>query len=215
MLLCYQYHYHIYNRNGTPSAKQIPSGKSVVISDSRNKLIYKRPLNSTEYIQLTVLSRENLPDLCIKPTLSSHKWFFEYPLQKPLVKVDVPYLHQNLKEFVWSLKSAIESLHNFGRSHLDIRLANICFNNDNQPVLIDLDRSREFHEVKPRHLAAQYGKSVMYVVPRHWDDTYTIKNVDWRQVGIMIYHIVKGSNHDYHVEEPTETDPFILYLVRR
>ena len=55
----------------------------------------------------------------------------------------------------------------------------------------------------------------MYVVPRHWDDTYTIKNVDWRQVGTMIYHIVKGSNHDYHVEEPTETDPFILYLVRR
>lgn len=116
-----------------PSAKQILSGKSVVISDSRNKLIYKRPLNSTEYIQLTVLSRDNLPDLCIKPTLSSYKWFFEYPLQKPSVKVDAPYLHQNLKEFLWSVKSAIELLHNFGRSHLDIRLANICFNNDNQP----------------------------------------------------------------------------------
>ena len=197
-----------------PSAKQIPSGKSVVISDSRNKLIYKCPLNSTEFIQLTVLSKENLPDLCIKPTPSSHKRLFEYPLQKPSLKVDAPYLRQNLKEFMWSVKTAIESLHNFGRSHLDIRLDNICFNNDNQLVLIDLDRSSEFDEVKPRHLAAHFGKSILYVFPCHWDDTYTIKNVDWRQVGIMIYHIVKGSNHDYHVEEPTGADPFILYLVQ-
>lgn len=43
--------------------------------------------------------------------------------------------------FVRSVVKAIQELHRFNTAHLDIRLENICFNTNNEAILIDIDRS--------------------------------------------------------------------------
>lgn len=47
-------------------------------------------------------------------------------------------LHDLLK----GLAQAIQEFHQNGYAHQDIRLENVCFNEQYEPVLIDLDRSR-------------------------------------------------------------------------
>ena len=46
-----------------------------------------------------------------------------------------------LRDLVENMHLALEAYHGAGLAHLDVRLENVCFNENFQPVLIDLDRS--------------------------------------------------------------------------
>ena len=47
----------------------------------------------------------------------------------------------NRKEWLKGVVEAIQELHALKIAHFDIRLPNICYKEDDMPVLIDLDRS--------------------------------------------------------------------------
>ena len=61
-----------------------------------------------------------------------------------------------------------------GMAHLDIRRDNVCYENNDQVKLIDLDRSCSIHE-ELQFLQFEYGKSVMYASPKYF---HSVENVD-------------------------------------
>ena len=59
-------------------------------------------------------------------------------IQQPM---DPTKAKKNIVMFVKSVVAAVQELHESSLAHNDIRLANICFDENRQAVLIDLDRS--------------------------------------------------------------------------
>lgn len=124
---------------------------------------------------------------------------------------------QCLYELVKSVSEAIKLLHDASYAHVDIRLANVCFSNDNSyAVLIDLDRAVK-KDTFAADLEARYGSSVMYKVPTQ---TFTAEEVDWLQLGWMIVYIIHHSSvNSYHKMnskdfQQTLQDGFISKLVK-
>ena len=77
--------------------------------------------------------------------------------------------------FVKEVAQALDKYHKLGFSHQDIRLENVCFNGQYQPVLIDLDRS--IHNTAS---AITYGNSCMYVAKR------SPTQIDFIQLGWLV-----------------------------
>ena len=82
---------------------------------------------------------------------------------------------------------AVRELHDFGCAHLDIRLENICFRENGEAVLIDLDRSLEVI-VPLRMLGGFCGSSTMYPEKMLGRLNAPVTLIDWRQVSIMAYY---------------------------
>ena len=57
-----------------------------------------------------------------------------------------------------------------------------------------------------------YSKSVMYREPSR--GKWTMAQLDWRQLGIMISAIINDRKDTYHTQEPTDEDYFIQKLVQ-
>jgi len=91
-----------------------------------------------------------------------------------------------LRDLLKGLAQAIQEFHQNGFAHQDIRLENVCFNQQYEPVLIDLDRSRDI-----TLRAILYGKSCMYVTKM------TPAQIDWMQLGWLAAWILHCEG-DYH-----------------
>ena len=186
-------------------AIQIPSGESVVIMG--NNLVYKYPLHPLDWCTLAVLGKrkpkavhsikQSVWPLCTYAVGTSD--FFKYPLyNKPLTLSTAQAV---LPQLVQSVCNAISELHTIGYAHLDVRLANICFDNGRRAMLIDLDRSKPTI-VECTGLYMQYGRSVIYKTPLEEPD-WTVDKLDWRQLGLMICSIMDGCHGaEYHSYEP-------------
>lgn len=141
--------------------------------------------------------------------------FYEYPLFHP--PLEPQEASQNAKEFIKCVCEALEELHSgFNIAHLDVKLANICIDNnmDHPGVkLIDLDRSqRATLTFGVSGLTTLYRESVMYKA----DDSWTLQQVDWRQVGIMAFAFLNGIiGTSYHSTEPEPNSDFLHTLVRQ
>ena len=112
-------------------------------------------------------------------------------------------LHDLLK----GLAQAIQEFHQHGFAHQDIRLENVCFNEQYEPVLIDLDRS-----IKITGFPIIYGKSCMYV------SKITPDQIDWIQVGWLAAWVLhcEGDYHERKFQELPEAireDQFISKLI--
>ena len=101
---------------------------------------------------------------------------------------------------------AIQSLHAAKYAHLDIRLPNICFKPDGTVVLIDLDNYMDSSLLANSILRSN---SVMYnyqgrkllpgVAPTEFPVHWTVQNIDFRQLGIMMQYIENPDLcDDYH-----------------
>lgn len=103
----------------------------------------------------------------------------------------------NFLSFVEQIVKALKELHDNEIAHLDIRLDNICFNDNDEPILIDLDRSEKVTKLAKFNI---YGKSNMYTYKEGW----TAENLDWRQLAILLHYIllsdeeVASKRFDYH-----------------
>ncbi len=87
---------------------------------------------------------------------------------------------------------AVNELHDNGRAHLDIRLENICFNESEHAVLIDLDRSVNASLV---NYESYGGYSHMYSSE---GGEWKAQNADCRQLAMMTHYILTGRAEDYH-----------------
>lgn len=83
---------------------------------------------------------ENLKHVVIARQLPGNKVVFKYPKVRynPLEVEDARKVLRTLSE---KIKDALSGLHEFGIIHNDVRLPNICFDDDFNAVLIDLDRA--------------------------------------------------------------------------
>ena len=195
---------------------QISSREAVVLVDPTKRKVYKHPLSGDVYRVLNNLmmeSNENVitlsrsePPRAIK---RRSKDYFEFNLLgNPLSRSKAK---ERITKFLASVIEAVEELHTCNLdnpiAHLDIRLDNICTDENDEAVLIDFDRMQYFST------SYKYGsyRSVMYRVPggKKW----TAKQVDWRQVGIMIVYILTDHLYDYHEKIPPYRHPFIKELI--
>ena len=114
--------------------------------------------------------------------------YFQFPLLRgPL---EIQELQLCFNSFAESVHQAITELHGTGYAHLDIRMPNICYNDDGEAVLID-----------PDNLSTQLPgdiDSVMYDAP----DFTVAAQYDWRQLAIMLTRVLEGSGSNYHTWKP-------------
>ena len=112
---------------------------------------------------------------------------------------------------------AIRELHALKIAHFDIRLPNICFKEDDTPVLIDLDRSVTENDFSPRDigvLRSKYNNSEMYYMNAADDYIYKL---DYKQLAIMLLNLVNNDNNIKYNNEPTNlqsSHPFLQELYK-
>lgn len=172
-------------------AHQLCSGDSIVIINSEREEVYKHPLPKDAYITLQMARKmEGLRHTAIPITSPSTipPEYYTFKAYKP------PLTHTEAKThivlFVRSVVRAIQELHSFNTAHLDIRLENICFNANNEAILIDIDRSRTKTK-SSFHLFLRYSRAEMYRCESH---TWTCENLDWKQLGLLIRELT-SENH--------------------
>ena len=190
------------------NAFQVKSGESVVILDAHKA--YKQPLNCTDVRRLNLL-REEPPNFvglgytpCALPEILTKKNFFVFKkYAKPLKKEEIV---SQRKDIIECVVTSLLKLHEAGIAHLDIRVENICWD-DGHAIFIDLDRSTEVDK-DATFIFGLYGKSLMYVNIDGW----TARQLDFRQLAIMIGHIER--NHDVHSVPPELNSPFVKKLYK-
>ena len=181
--------------------EQLDSGQSIVLLDRRNRKIYKYPIFDREmvalyHLLLYRLSSQAHPTRIAYPIgiseLGTHQDFVCFEMyEPPLEDVDAK---ECIVWFVDEAVKAIQELHGDGFAHLDIRRENFCIDDDsNQLRLIDLDRSQNA-ELPTKSVYELYGNDDMYTPE---EPTWTLANLDWKQLGLMIRKIFAGSEfHD-------------------
>ena len=173
--------------------KQIPSGQSIVLVNERDRRLYKYPMLSTERVALLnllmdVYLRKSIPTL-ERSALPLDQQFigsmrcFEFKLyDQPLSEEEA---QRHKVWFVSEVVKAVNELHDRAKvAHLDIRLENICVDDEsNRLILVDLDRSRPIFVIA-EDVRGLYVKDEMYWGPAG-SHNWPVSMLDWRQVGLM------------------------------
>lgn len=122
--------------------------------------------------------------------------WFHYPKVKhsPMVPDEAK---DCIGDFVSKLCAALTTLHDTGYLHIDVRLENICFDENCTPVLVDLDRCTHKDE---KIITSGMKPSIMY------SDLEGVCNIDWKQVACILLWICGWKaqlkhNHDYHTQD--------------
>ena len=197
---------------------QLPSGESFVIQYGDK--IYKLPIHIKEFTRLLDLfytynnmDEIELPSKFIFPKDMMKRLdhlFFVFPAcaYNPIDKTDARRIMRSVNDRSRWLKGvveAIEELHEHKMAHLDIRLANICYGHDWQPLLIDIDQSVNENQQDEdffRSLSSSYGYSDMYTIA---GDAPTIYKLDFKQLAIMLLDLISDSGmeeYDYNIKPP-------------
>lgn len=135
-------------------------------------------------------------DLVVSP----HVRVYEYP-KVTHGQLTREQAHSCLREFVFTLNQALQELHGMGFSHNDLRLPNVCFNDQYEAVLIDLDRCYTISKPHPYFSGAV--QSCMYRKPLLANVRMDIigKYTDYVQLGWLVAWIVSvhdGDNSNEH-----------------
>ena len=173
--------------------KQIPSQGAIMVSCGDS--IFKRPLwnlhaSVLNFVVERSLSRpsQKASTVQLQPALISETFFFkdERVHYDPMTAEEAKNCLQN---FFSEVRSVIGQLHDtYKLAHLDIRLDNICFNQQFKPILIDLDRSEGIgtDRIYQSDYASCMSRSDM-----------SPEKTDWLQLGWMIAWILEPGE-DYH-----------------
>ena len=201
----------------------IMSGHSVVILDPRQGKILK--CNFTPWLEarllrlffMTQLERSLLPN---GRMLVGPKEYFTYKLLlKPIDRYEARIVFRGVDGFADGVFKAVRELHDTcSLAHMDLRLENICFDNQTQwPILIDLDRSAlKDSECDRHHLPST---STMY---QPLGENWVLENIDLLQMGLMFCYILDESidssydcgTFDYNRYYPTQSiHPYLCSLL--
>ena len=152
---------------------QVPSRASILVRHGVD--YFKAPADPKEcrkLLQILHIPRA-LPVTKLHPVMVGDNQFFKYR-GIPIDPLTRPEAQSCLYDLVPKLVQVIESFHQNGWAHQDIRLENICFDEDYMPVFIDLDRCKRSCD------QAYDGKGCMYSMRGS-----AIKT-DWLQLGLMV-----------------------------
>lgn len=171
--------------NGDTFWKCIPRSKEALATLALNTFLKSQSPNPTH----VTLFRE----IAIVEKVS----FFAFPAQlPPLTKDNIKVC---LSDFMTMTATALIELHEFGFAHLDVRIPNICFaqnqnGNDYIVKLIDLDRAESDDDVD---VSGYIGE--MYTTHPNW----SASQYDWKQLGLLAAEIIfDTTDHNKIVEAP-------------
>lgn len=171
---------------------------------------YKTPIQKQDSANLKIFCRTlsepllaHFINLAKEPAVKGFK-YSKVP-HRPLSASEA---RQCLGDLVGQVHVALDLLHSHGLSHMDVRLENICFDENYKAKFIDLDRSCETDEC-----SVTYYSSCMY------DPTLNTLKHDWRQLACLILGVVTGVSPElYHSQELENTthaikaSPFFVEL---
>lgn len=192
------------------SAQQVKSGESVVILD--NIHAYKRSFRVRALQRLVTLALSPVPwqsyKACALPSVSSTIVnFFVFDRYSRALTVEEIARLDFKNRFITAVLESLKVMHEEARiAHLDIRIENICWDDQQRVVFIDLDRSAAVETPAKSCVGRKYGNSKMYL----FKDDWTAQNVDYRQVAVMI-GLIEG-NRSPHTISPKLTHQFIATL---
>ena len=183
---------------------QLPSQRNIVVADA--KYIYKVLCDVESALHLLVLlyvhrGIAGQPKHFVLPCPFQQETLFKYEKvhYSPLEVKDARKVLQTLSE---KIKAALDELHEQGFMHCDVRLPNICFNEQLDAVLIDVDRACRTNDV------TWYGvvDSCMYIVPRGARDTFCL---DFMQLGWLLAWVLhpEGAYHTWVAFNITTDSP--------
>ena len=119
-----------------------------------------------------------------------------------------------LGDFVCRVAKQIQALHDLEIAHLDLRLDNICYSSNFEPVLIDLDRAKHISIWGP---SSVYPGSIMY---RH-SPKFEGREHDWLQLAcIILWVLTSDMQLSYHqqtldIDHGIVRDKFFLSLYKK
>ena len=169
---------------------QVPACNSIIVRNKR--WVRKKPFWRDDDYRLEIVCRAMLSvqSMNYAYAIKETETFFQYRTVRydPMINTDAK---RCLRQFYSGVHNALEKVHNeLKLAHMDVRLDNICFNGEFQPILIDFDRamstSRAFEEVP-------YGESCMYP---EWVELP--EKFDWIQLGWVIAWVLRDEVYDYH-----------------
>ena len=192
--------------NGSPV--QLPSIASILVRHGMD--YFKSPAD--ESLEMILHIPRALPTIKLHLVWVGDNGFFKYR-GIPNDPLTLPEAQSCLYDLVPKLVQVIESFHQNGWAHQDIRLENICFDEDCMPVFIDLDRCKSSSEV------AYEGKGCMYSMERG-----SAIQTDWLQLGLMVCWVLdpelgqeeeEGDYHNRDCKKICESlpDPFLKSLI--
>lgn len=196
---------------------QVPTRSSILATNGSHYFkIY--PHNSMVICNLALMEIVQF-----KSGLPLKQFLLPSTVKRPIVKFPaLPYpplgtmdAKNCLRELVSGVVEALEKIHvePYEMAHLDVRLDNICFDEQGKPVLIDPDRMRTT-DVDAQSLESEYT-SVMY---RPGNASWMVDHLDWMQLGYMIADVLEdGKSPDYHtmiVGDEILMDNFIRTLIQ-
>ena len=136
--------------------------------------------------------------------------FFKIPAQLPPLTYDE--VKKCLPDFLKKTATALQELHACGFAHLDVRLPNICFAQEDHNrffvKLIDLDRCSRIHFTED----LSYGDCEMYTYPPTEQPSTT--QLDWKQLGLLAGKAILDKGHKAIVgDHRVITDTFLSSLI--
>ena len=190
--------YKDFHELGFPNAMQLHTTQHLVF-ESGNE-IYKLIYNLNEQFVYTHLVSQ-IPltaKLVIKPQLHELKlrtYIYKYQKVK-YSSLDIKRAQYCIKDLLRSTKHALDELHSYGLSHNDVRLPNICFNEQFQAVLIDMDR---LCSIECLHVLFGESNSCLYQIENLQNkEAVTGKQTDLMQLGWMAA-LILDHTQDEHI----------------
>ncbi len=183
---------------------QIDSPSHIIVTDKKNvvKLLYDSgEMRSIEAIIKLDLGLNECPlgvPSFFAPFAYSYKYFPHAPLKWREAK-------SCLRGLVVGVNTVLTTLHSQNVCHNDLKLDNICFDEQFTPCLIDFDRSSS-ERVAPRFYN-YVGSSCMYdVFNPVVKDKARDADADYMQLGWMVAWLFVDEPLDYHRREWEPTD---------
>ncbi len=178
---------------------QLKSRQSVLLKGAQ--VCYKFPVRVSTSAALLIVSQALLGGFAIELTKHSdqYKCFsYEYVSRNPLVEDEVELC---LGDFVCKVAQQILALHQCEFAHLDLRIDNICFNDNFEPILIDLDRATSAFLFGYKDI---YPNSVMY------NSKFDLYAHDWLHLGcIILWALTRHIQGTYHKQTLSVDHPII------
>lgn len=103
-----------------------------------------------------------------------------------------------LYDFVKLTGDAIMAIHELQLAHIDIRVPNVCFDDQKRKLLADFDRMRDIDIGEDPSFQGE-----MYKIP----DGGNCGNLDWKQLGLLVKTVTEVD------DDFLQQDPFCVSLI--
>ena len=200
------------------------SRRHIIIED--NDFIYKVLYKSTEIMAVYELLfwqysfKRIINVVRYNPSNKAYKYLVYCYRKVKFRPLRLEEASQCLRPLLQSVRKAIEELHGYEFSHNDIRLPNICFNEDYEAVLIDIDSTRGIDTLHEYFING--APSCMYNVKELQIETRNVtgKQTDYMQLGWMVTYILDPSadEHDrtfQSLKDDIKELKFVVNLIQK